>query len=185
MFRYSIGLFLFLSLSLIGIAGETETEPPLQKVFADLGITIGPEDEIAAVGPVQGLFYKTGSVVEVLLTAKYSFDKQDNGSNVRMGFYNMAMEPVLNPLFICGPEAGDQSKITGLPADPKGRYYFDPGKEPFGLFVQSANFNPEFSSQGETVFTQDRLNLKIARFGKDIHKVHIYPYKTQWETKLD
>ena len=184
MFRGMMVFSLFLVLAMVGVAAENP-EPPLPKVFADLGIQLSPADEIQVAGPVQGVFAKTGNVVEVVLAAKYSFAKQEKVSDVRAGYYVMALEPKWFPIFTCGPEAGDQNKLTGLPASPRGPYFFDPGKNPFGFFVQSANFNPAFSPLGETVCTQDQLNARIQRFGSDIHKAHIYPYKTRWETKPD
>lgn len=162
-----------------------ENEPPLEKVFQDLGVIVNPQDEIIVTEAAQGLFYKTEKWVEVVPVAKYSFDKQEKVSEVRAGYYfpSAKLKPI--PLWIIGPEAGDRNCITGLPAVPRGPYFFDPGKNPFGFFVQSANFNPDFSDKGETVCSQDSLNYRISRFGNDIHKLHIYPYKTQREDHSD
>ncbi|MEW6238640.1 MAG: hypothetical protein AB1656_24920 [Candidatus Omnitrophota bacterium] len=158
--------------------GFGQEEPPLEKVFQNLGLDLKPEDEIVVKGPAQGLFLKKDRLVEYMLIAKYSFGIQDATSIVRAGFYSQTTNILLRLLFECGPQAGDKTSLSGLPASPKGSCYFDPGKSPFGFYVQSANFNPSFSLEGETVCTQNSLNKKIRRFGDDIRKAHIYPYKT-------
>ncbi len=155
-------------------------EPSLSEVFEELGLKLTPEDEILVEGPTQGLFMKTKKYVDYLAIAKYSFGKEDDISKVRAGMYLFTSKPTLQLLFECGPEAGDQTRITGLPASPKGRTRFDPGNLPFGFYVQSANFNPEFSPKGETVYTQNERNKNVERFGDDLHKAHIYPYKTKY-----
>ncbi len=162
-----------------------QNEPSLQQVFDDLGLNLKPQDEINVYGPTQGLFLKTGDKVQYLLVAKHSFGIQPVTSEVRTGYYHLSKPDKKHLLFSCGPKAGDQSKISGLPASPKGSCYFNPGNRPFGLYVQSANFNPEFSNKGETVYTQDHLNKRITRFRDDIHKAHIYPYKTKTGIKED
>ena len=160
-----------------------QEEPPLYQVIPDLHLQVGPGDEWFHNTPVQGIFVKTAPRVEVLLVAKYSFTKQEILSEVRAGYYFMENEEDLIPLFTCGPEAGEQSSITGLPAQPRGPYFIDPGKKPFGFYVQSANFNPAFSTRGETVCTQDQLNRRITRFGNNIHKARVYLYRDGMEVK--
>ncbi len=162
-----------------------QDEPPLKTVLNQLELTFNPAEEIRCSGPTQGLFMKTGRTVEVLPVAKYSFAKQETVSNVRAGYYSFAEKKPLRLLFQCGLEAGDRAAITGLPADPRGPYRFDPGNQPFAFYVQSANFNPEFSANGETVSTQDTVNRRISRFGTDIHKARIYPYQTKHGVKPD
>ncbi len=176
-----IGILFFVTMGVYG----AEDEPALKKVFSDLDITVGVEDEILVEGPAQGIFAKTGTMVEVVLAAKYSFGVQEATSEVRMGYYPVSVDPRLFTLFTCGPKAGDQSSITGLPAEPLGPYYFDPGSGPIGFYVQSKNFNPNFSQKNETVYTQDHLNKQIERFGSDVHKVKIYPYETKTVKKED
>lgn len=163
-----------------------QQEPPLKDVFKALHLDLKINDEIYLMAPTRGLFVKTADKVEVVPIAKYSFAKTEKISDVRVGYYLADGEmPKLHSMFTCGPEAGDRADLLGLPADPQSRYLFDPGTKPFGLYVQSANFNPEFAPNGETVFTQDYLNNRITRFGKDIHKAHIFPYKTTKDFRKD
>ncbi|MFB3789328.1 MAG: hypothetical protein ACE15F_23460 [bacterium] len=164
--------------SVVLAAGQEE--PPLEKVLGELGIQVTADDEIQGGGPAQGLFIKTHTPVEVLLAAKYSFAKQETVSNVRAGFFTYTGETPLHLLFECGPEAGESQNIMGLPTTPKLKHWFDPGIAPFGFYVQSANFNPAFAPDGETVYTCDAFNQRVTRFGNDLHKVKIFPYKTQY-----
>ncbi len=166
-------------------AVPAEQEPSMQNVFDELGVIVALDEHIVVEGPIQGIFAKSAETVEVVLVAKYSFGVQEDVSEVRFGYYPIADTQNLHSLFICGPKAGDQNRIIGLPAEPLGPYFFDPGTEPIGFFVQSANFNPDFSEKGETVYTQDGLNEQIERFKGDTHKARIYPYTTVNGTKPD
>ncbi len=172
-----------LLLFLVSVGTGAETEPPLDRVMSELGIQVDLSKEIHVDGPSQGLFVKVEPKVELVLVAKYSFGVEPATSNVRAGYYPFSSEPDLRPVFTCGLKAGDQSQISGLPTTPDCPHFFDPGSGPFGLFVQSANFNPGFTYAKETVYTQDRLNSRIERFGMDIHKAKIYPYQTRWGVK--
>lgn len=172
-------LFAVCLVSLVLSTAMAQQEPPFGEVLDKLRMDFSFEDEILIEEPYRGIFIKTGDVVEVVLIAKYSFGTMEEVCQVRAGYYLMGDPEALKPLFTCGVEANDKTDITGLPADPRGPYIFDPGTKPFGLYVQSANFNKEFDLNGETVYTQDGLNKRITRFGKDVHKARIYPYKTK------
>jgi len=145
--------YLPLLLLFLAAVGWTQGEPTLEAIQQELEFTFTRMDEEYISGPSQGVFIKTAALVEIVLVA--------------------------NPLFTCGQESIDQSSISGLPASPRGPYLFDPGAQPFGLYVQSAQFNPAFSITDETVFSQDERNKPIQRFGNDIHKARIYPYQTK------
>jgi len=176
-------LMVFIIGSVILAAGQEE--PSLEKVLGDLGIHVTSDDEIKASGPLQGWFIKTQTPAEIVLVAKYSFAKEETVSHVRVGYYTSTSPLKTYLLFECGPDAGDSHNILGLPTTPKVKHWFDPGKAPFGFYVQSANFNPSFTPEGETVFTSDALNQRIERFGDDHHKVKIFPYRTQYGVTPD
>jgi len=161
------------------VTNVSSQEPPLEEVLKDLGLVLNPSDEIAGHGATQGTFIQVADKVELILVAKHSFQKQETVSNVQAGYYYFGEPDELNLLFECGSEAGDETDATGLPAEPRGKIDIDPGFKPIGFYVQSANFNPEFSVEGETVYTQNRLNERIERF-EHSHKALIYPYKTKY-----
>jgi hypothetical protein len=155
------------------------TEPPLKQVLHDLGFMLNQIDYIRSSNSLQGLFIKVEPKVEIILAAKYSFAKEPVKAKVRFGYYSLGSTASLHTLFECGSKVDGLSRISGLPATPRGPYRFVPPPSPLGFFVQSANFNPTFSTKKETVYTQDKMNKPISRFGGHIHKARIYPYKTK------
>jgi hypothetical protein len=171
--------YLPLLLLFLAAVGWTQGEPTLEAIQQELEFTFTRMDEEYISGPSQGVFIKTAALVEIVLVANYSRDQEAKTWDIRSGYYLFNDKQRLNPLFTCGQESIDQSSISGLPASPRGPYLFDPGAQPFGLYVQSAQFNPAFSITDETVFSQDERNKPIQRFGNDIHKARIYPYQTK------
>lgn len=157
-----------------------EPELPLQEIFQELGLLLTPEDEIYIPGPLQGTFIQADKYIQVLPLAKFSYGTREDVSNVLAGYYSLLQdEPVrkFNALFECDPEAGHMVGIAGIPVRPLGPSYLHTGLAPIGFYVQSANFNPDYSLDGETVFTQDAFNARIERFGGNNHKAKVFPYK--------
>ncbi len=154
-------------------------EPPVKKVLDDLGFMLNQIDYIKNSASLQGLFIKVEPKVEIVLAAKYSSTQEPETAKIRFGYYSLGAPTRLHTLFESGSEVDGQSRISGLPATPRGPYRFVPPPSPFGFFVQSAAFNPTFSVKKETVYTQDKRNKPITRFDGHIHKARIYPYKTK------
>ncbi|MBZ0255362.1 hypothetical protein K8I31_04840 [bacterium] len=157
----------------------------LMQSFKRLGFDLTWKDEIRLKGPLQGLFAKTGQTVEIVPIAKSgSEDELENGA-IRVGFYPASEQNELHWLFECGEPANGQSQIYGITSKPGGVYSFQPGSEPFGLYLQSKAFNEDFSLDGETVRTQNLANQLIARFGVDVIKARIFPYQINGQFKKD
>lgn len=171
---YILGLLLISGISF------AQEEPPLGQVLADLGLFISPEDEIYIEGPTQGTFIQAERDIQILLVAKHSLSVDGATTVVDVGYY--AIDPVNTvrryaTLFTCGPEADNRTSISGLPVTPNSPVYLKQGLVPIGFYVQSANFNPSLSYEGETVYTQDALNSSIERFGNNLHKARVFPYR--------
>ena len=64
---------------------------------------------------------------------------------------------------------GPYNKQKNPPLMPGAETRFDPGSEPFGLWVATEAF------QGETIYTEDALQVFVKRFpATNRHKAHIY-----------
>ncbi|MDP8245778.1 MAG: hypothetical protein P9L94_16975 [Candidatus Hinthialibacter antarcticus] len=161
------------------IAGE----PTLEDVFSIFGFDLTWQDEIRLKGPMQGLFVKTGRQVEILPIAKFGDDDELEKAAIRIGYYSSSKTDELRWLFECDEASNGQAQIYGIASKPGGVYSFQPGAEPFGLYLQCHALNQNFSLDGETVRTQNKPNQLIERFGVDIRKARIFPYRIHGQTK--
>lgn len=141
-----------------------QAEPPLQEVLDRSGYSINAQtDEI----PAQ-LFVRADKSKPVTHKAIAAFGVET--ANCSAGWYRPGDQPTKNQLWVL-------EKLENKKYNPKmaegGATEFDPGNQPFGLWVSSTNF------KGETVYTEDKWQKMISRFGKDLHKAHVYPAKTK------
>jgi hypothetical protein len=143
-------------------AARQAGEPTLGEILARQGYTIDTKsDEIEA-----QLFVKAGrGRVTHKPIAAFGLEKACSS-----GWYRPAGErPEKRPLW----RVDERNNKRDLPPLMEGAVTeFDPGNEPFGLWVSTAGF------ADETVYTQDELQKFIARFKpNDRHKAHVYPVK--------
>ncbi|HVK06913.1 MAG TPA: ThuA domain-containing protein, partial [Armatimonadaceae bacterium] len=143
-------------------AARAAGEPPLAVILRDLGyggtdVTTGGELSFG------GLFAraKPGAPVSFTPLAAYGTLKTTRG-----GWYRVKgdLTDRVEMWRIEGPE----NKRMRPPLMPGGKTAFAPGGDPFGLWIASESF------PGEVIHTEDRRQAAIARFGKKLHKSHVY-----------
>lgn len=157
----------------------------LNDLFKSFDFDLTWKDEIRLKGPMQGLFVKTGVQVVILPIAKLGAAEELEHAAIRVGYYSASKSKRLHWLFECDAEANGESQIYGIPSKPGGPYSFQPGAEPFGLYIQNQMFNEGYSLDGETVYSQNKANQMVERFGVDIRKARIFPYRIHGQTKTD
>lgn len=137
-------------------------EPPLADILSRQGYTIDTDhDEIPA-----PLFVKAGpGPVTHAPIAAYGVPKPCHS-----GWYRPSTgTPTRHALWTIDAPHNKQAQP---PLTSNSTTQFDPGDQPFGLWVSSEGF------QNETVYTQDALQRFVTRFREnDRHKAHVYPVK--------
>lgn len=155
---------------------SAEGQPDEEKVLTELGFELTMYDRIHASGPTQGLFIQTGETVELAIAARFDSESNAEGA-IRIGFYESTTPERLKLLTTCPESSGQVMNLYGIETSPPNPVRFQAGSAPFGLYVQSQRLNPEFSNTDETVFSQSRRNRAFERFGVQVRKMHLYPYR--------
>jgi len=149
---------------------QSEGEPPLAQVVQALGYGVdvgGTQLLLGTSAPLLGqevaapLFRTVGKgPVTLKPVARYSPDDL-----LTFGFFTLrGGQPVLNPVGV----VGTHQEQTLNPALVSGGAAFDPGTEPFGLYVGPTAYS------ATSDYTLDRLNAGPTR-----HAIRIYPLKSE------
>ncbi len=158
--------------ALVARGKQGENEPPLAQVIEALGFAtnpggtqlklgIGPEpigDEVKAPRFVRS----KATSVSMYPVARYSPDEP-----VPYGYYTGGTSPELHQLGVIA-KGQEQTLNPDLEAD--GKTTFDPGDEPFGVFVKT---------KAHGTFTEDKLNI-----GPTKHACRVYPLKERGGARI-
>ncbi len=171
-----IRAFLFTALICLSHSAYCQ-QPSLSELFGSLGFDLTWKEEIRLKGPMQGLFAKTAKQVEIVPIAKMGESQEEEQAAIQVGYYSFSKPDRLRKLFECNQKVNGESQVYGIPSRPGGPYSFQPGAEPFGLYIQPTAFDDG------PIRTHNKPNQTIKRFGMDVRKARIFPYRIHGQVK--